>query len=103
MTTSGGSAHESKKYAKMKTGNKQCLFDTPHTVNVNKEMLSEYLDHKNNCVCPIIAKSKKCLSSYNCHFVKNYLYNIKRLHVNVQCVCIVKAKSNCCIISCVRS
>ena len=41
----------------MKKGNKQCLFDTPRTVMVNKEMMSEYLDHKNNSVCPIIAQS----------------------------------------------
>ena len=30
----------------MKKGNKQCLFDTPRRVMVNKEMMSEYLDHK---------------------------------------------------------
>ena len=27
---------------KMKNGNKQCLFDTPRKVMVNKEMMSEY-------------------------------------------------------------
>ena len=32
---------------KMKKGNKQCLFDTPRTLMVNKEIISEY--HKNNC------------------------------------------------------
>ena len=41
---------------KRNNNKKQCLFDTPRTVMVNKEM-SEYLDHKNNCVCPIIAQS----------------------------------------------
>ena len=30
--------------ARMKKGNKQCLFDTPRTVMVNKEIMSEYLD-----------------------------------------------------------
>ena len=38
----------------LKLGNKQCLFDT---VMVNKEMMSKYLDYKNNCLCPIIAQS----------------------------------------------
>ena len=37
--------------------NKQCLFDTPRTVMVNKEMMSEYQDHKINHVCPIKAQS----------------------------------------------
>ena len=32
---------------KMKKGNKQCTFDTPRTLMVNKEIISEY--HKNNC------------------------------------------------------
>ena len=66
---------------------------------VNKEMMSEYLDHKNNCMpyhSTIIAHNKKCrkkcLSSHNCHFVELYFFNIKLLHVNVQCACIVKAK-----------
>ena len=40
-----------------KKGNKQCLFDTHRTVMVDKEMMSEYLGHKNNCVCLIIAQS----------------------------------------------
>ena len=35
---------------------------------------------------------KTCLSSHNCHFVKNYVFNFKLLHVNVQCACIVNAE-----------
>ena len=61
---------------KMKKGNKQCLFDTPRRVMVNKEMMSEYLDHKNNCVCPIIAQSKPQLK-----------YSLKRI-----CTIIAQAK-----------
>ena len=50
------------------------------------------MPYHSTIITPIKTCRKKCLSSHNCHFVKNYLFNIKRLHVNVQCVCIVKAK-----------
>ena len=35
---------------------------------------------------------KNCLSSHSCHFVKNYFFCTKLLHVYVQCVYIVQAK-----------
>ena len=31
------------------------------------------------------------LSSHRCHFIKNYFFQTKLLHANVQCVYIVKA------------
>ena len=35
---------------------------------------------------------KNCLSSHGCHFVKNYIFCTKLLHVYVQCVYVIKAK-----------
>ena len=52
--------------ASMKKGNKQCLFDTPCKVMVNKEMMSEYLDHKKLCMpyhSTIITPIKICIKS----------------------------------------
>ena len=35
---------------------------------------------------------KNCLSSYSCHFVKNYFFQTKLLYAYVQCVYIVATK-----------
>ena len=83
---------------KMKKGNKQCLFDTPRTVMVNKKNDIRIQRPKNmqkagflmNQV--ILYKSENCLSSQSCHFVKNYFFSIKLLHANFQFAYNVKAK-----------
>ena len=41
---------------------------------------------------PVHKKKINCLSSYRCHFVKNYFFAIKCLHANVQWVYSMKAQ-----------
>ena len=42
MITNFQSPNLQREIVKMKNSNKQCLFDTPRKVMVNKEMMSEY-------------------------------------------------------------
>ena len=69
----------------MKKGNKQCLFDTPpphsngqyiNDVRIPRPKEQMCTPYHSTIITPNKNMQEKCLSSNNCHFVKNYLFQL---------------------------
>ena len=81
-----------------KKGNKQCLFDTPRILTVNKENNVRIQRPQNMQKAGFLmnqlydTSQKSSLSSQRSHFVKKKKFSASNFFMHFKCACNVKAK-----------